>query len=163
MSLGDAGPDDEPLEESGRLFVRNLAYACTEKDLRKLFEAFGPVSELHMPIDPSTKRSKAIAFVSFLVPEHAVNAYAALDGDTFQGRLVRVCRGLLYLLAPCLVLFIRGALAVAGCISLGAFHCSACWFPGELSSHTCTPALALHPRSRFAPPLSLTPTFTLPS
>ena len=84
------GPDDEPLEESGRLFVRNLAYACTEKDLRTLFERFGPVSELHLPVDATSKRHKAIAFVTFLMPEHAVNAFAELDGESFQGRLLHL-------------------------------------------------------------------------
>ena len=39
-------PTMDDLAESGRLFVRNLAFACTEDDLRKLFGKFGPISEV---------------------------------------------------------------------------------------------------------------------
>jgi multiple RNA-binding domain-containing protein 1 len=33
--------NDEDMGESGRLFVRNLAYNCTEDDLRAAFEVQG--------------------------------------------------------------------------------------------------------------------------
>ncbi|KAJ2315096.1 Multiple RNA-binding domain-containing protein 1, partial [Coemansia sp. RSA 2702] len=33
------------IEETGRLFVRNLPYMATEEDLRQTFEPFGPLSE----------------------------------------------------------------------------------------------------------------------
>ena len=42
-----------------------------------------------MPIDPETKKSKAIAFVTFSLPEHAVKAFQELDGTIFQVRLGR--------------------------------------------------------------------------
>eukprot|EP00729_Bicosta_minor_P018816 gene18816-14673_t len=83
-------PSENTIAENGRIFVRNLAYACTEDDLRELMEKFGPVSEIFIPIDTQTKKSKAIAFVTFLMPEHAVNAYEQLDGQTFQGRLIHI-------------------------------------------------------------------------
>ena len=35
----------------GRLFVRNLPYTSTEDDLRELFENFGALSEVHLPVD----------------------------------------------------------------------------------------------------------------
>eukprot|EP00051_Salpingoeca_urceolata_P001961 m.45608 g.45608 ORF g.45608 m.45608 type:complete len:1034 (+) comp11795_c0_seq3:145-3246(+) len=76
--------------ETGRLFVRNLAYACTEDHLRKLFELFGPLSEVAIPIDPASKKSKAVGFVTFVMPEHAVQAFSKLDGHVFQGRLLHV-------------------------------------------------------------------------
>ncbi|KAJ2797412.1 Multiple RNA-binding domain-containing protein 1, partial [Coemansia guatemalensis] len=33
------------INETGRLFVRNLPYMATEEDIRQVFEAFGPLSE----------------------------------------------------------------------------------------------------------------------
>lgn len=86
----DLGPDDETLAESGRIFVRNLAYACTEEDLRKLFEPFGPLADVYLPLDAETKKSKAIAFITFVMPEHAVEAFGKLDGQSFQGRLLHL-------------------------------------------------------------------------
>lgn len=44
----------------------------------------GPLSELHYPIDSLTKKPKGFAFVTFMFPEHAVKAYAELDGRVFQ-------------------------------------------------------------------------------
>lgn len=44
----------------------------------------GPLSELHYPIDSLTKKPKGFAFVTFMFPEHAVKAYAEVDGQVFQ-------------------------------------------------------------------------------
>ncbi|XP_027628925.1 probable RNA-binding protein 19 [Tupaia chinensis] len=82
--------EEEDLADSGRLFVRNLPYTSTEEDLEKLFSKYGPVSELHYPIDSLTKKPKGFAFVTFMFPEHAVKAYAQVDGQVFQGRMLHV-------------------------------------------------------------------------
>ncbi|RUS26301.1 hypothetical protein BC938DRAFT_470950 [Jimgerdemannia flammicorona] len=39
-------PPAEVIADTGRLFVRNLPYTCTEAELRKLFQKFGPLSEV---------------------------------------------------------------------------------------------------------------------
>ncbi|KAM8961985.1 putative RNA-binding protein 19 isoform 2-T2 [Pelodytes ibericus] len=80
----------EDVSESGRLFVRNLPYSCTEDHLEKLFSKYGPISEIHFPIDSLTKKPKGFAFVTFLITEHAVKAYAEVDGQIFQGRMLHV-------------------------------------------------------------------------
>lgn len=49
-----------------------------------LLPSSGPLSELHYPIDSLTKKPKGFAFVTFMFPEHAVKAYAAVDGQVFQ-------------------------------------------------------------------------------
>ncbi|XP_069817518.1 probable RNA-binding protein 19 [Dendropsophus ebraccatus] len=81
---------EEDLADSGRLFVRNLPYSCTEADLEALFAKYGPISEIHFPIDKLTKKPKGFAFVTFLITEHAVKAYAEVDGHIFQGRMLHV-------------------------------------------------------------------------
>ncbi|KAJ2847335.1 Multiple RNA-binding domain-containing protein 1 [Coemansia brasiliensis] len=81
------------IQETGRLFVRNLPYMATEDDLRQAFEPFGPLSEVHMPISKDTKRPKGFAYILYLLPEHAVNAYKALDNKVFLGRLLHVLPG----------------------------------------------------------------------
>ena len=43
---GGAVVDDANVAETGRLFVRNLPYVCTEEDVATLFKAFGPLSEV---------------------------------------------------------------------------------------------------------------------
>lgn len=88
-TLGE-NEEEEDLADSGRLFVRNLPYTSTEEDLEKIFSKYGPLSELHYPIDSLTKKPKGFAFVTFMFPENAVKAYAAVDGQVFQGRMLHV-------------------------------------------------------------------------
>lgn len=80
----------EGIEETGRIYVRNLSYTCTEDDLRQLFDKFGVLTELHLPIDATTKKIKGFAFVTFMFPEHAVQAFNNLDKTDFQGRLLHL-------------------------------------------------------------------------
>ncbi|XP_065548537.1 probable RNA-binding protein 19 [Lathamus discolor] len=82
--------EEEDLSESGRLFVRNLPFTCTEEDLEKIFSKYGPLSEIHFPIDRLTKKPKGFAFVTYMIPEHAVKAYAEMDGQVFQGRMMHL-------------------------------------------------------------------------
>ncbi|XP_057230179.1 probable RNA-binding protein 19 [Malurus melanocephalus] len=82
--------EEEDLSESGRLFVRNLPFTSTEEDLEKIFSKYGPLSEIHFPLDKQTKRPKGFAFITYMMPEHAVTALAELDGQVFQGRMMHL-------------------------------------------------------------------------
>ena len=80
----DSISNTETVGESGRIFVRNLSYSVSEDDIRNLFEKFGPLTEVNLPVDKITRRSKGFAFVTFVLPENAVAAFSELDGTTFQ-------------------------------------------------------------------------------
>ncbi|NXC45269.1 RBM19 protein, partial [Penelope pileata] len=82
--------EEEDLSESGRLFVRNLPFTSTEEDLEKIFSKYGPLSEIHFPIDRLTKKPKGFAFITYMIPEHALKAYADMDGQVFQGRMMHL-------------------------------------------------------------------------
>uniref|UniRef100_A0A671YGG4 Probable RNA-binding protein 19 n=1 Tax=Sparus aurata TaxID=8175 RepID=A0A671YGG4_SPAAU len=82
--------EEEDVSESGRLFVRNLPYTCTEEEIKELFEKHGPISEVLFPIDNLTKKPKGFAFITFMIPENAVTALAQLDGHVFQGRMLHL-------------------------------------------------------------------------
>ena len=62
----------ETVGESGRIFIRNLAYCVTEEDISDLFSEFGPLTETTVPVDKNTRKYKGFAFVTFMLPEHAV-------------------------------------------------------------------------------------------
>lgn len=81
---------DEGIAESGRLFVRNLPFTATEEHLTELFGTFGPLTEVTTPLDKNTNKPTGLAFVTFMLPEHAVKAYNDLDGHIFQGRLLHI-------------------------------------------------------------------------
>lgn len=76
--------------EEGRLFVRNISYATTEKDLEGRFSEFGPIREVHVPLDKQTGKNKGFAFVLFVNAADAVKAFSALDGAVLQGRLLHI-------------------------------------------------------------------------
>lgn len=56
----DAIKNEEDISESGRIFFRNLAYTVVENDLKEVFEPYGPVTEVNLPIDPVTRVIKVI-------------------------------------------------------------------------------------------------------
>ena len=87
---GDGASEPESITESGRIFVRNLSYSASEEDLEDLFGRFGPVTETSIPLDRVSNKPRGVAFISFMLPEHAVKAFQELDGQIFQGRLLHL-------------------------------------------------------------------------
>eukprot|EP00106_Octopus_bimaculoides_P015495 XP_014782937.1 PREDICTED: probable RNA-binding protein 19 [Octopus bimaculoides] len=82
--------EEEELSESGRLFVRNLPYTCTEEDLEKHFSKYGALVEVYVPLDTATNKMKGFAFITYMIPENAVRALTEMDGTSFQGRLLHI-------------------------------------------------------------------------
>jgi multiple RNA-binding domain-containing protein 1 len=46
--------------------------------------------QIHIPIDPLTKESKGLAFVTYVQSQDALTALRTLDGKSFQGRLLHI-------------------------------------------------------------------------
>ena len=89
-SLQSSQLNEESIADSGRLFLRNLSYTIMEEDLTQLFEKFGPLTEVMIPLDKTTNRPTGLGFVTFMLPEHAVKAFEELDGQIFHGRLLHL-------------------------------------------------------------------------
>ncbi|OSX56663.1 hypothetical protein POSPLADRAFT_1175052 [Postia placenta MAD-698-R-SB12] len=87
-------PPPDPVKttilQTARLFLRNLAFASTEDELRELFECHGEVTQVHIPLDSTSKQSKGLAYVTFAKAADALAAYEALDKTSFQGRLLHI-------------------------------------------------------------------------
>lgn len=101
--------NEEDIAESGRIFFRNLSYTTREDDIQNLFEKFGnknkisvsiyfqiwinctgPLAEVNLPIDTTTRILKGFGTVTFVMPEHAVKAYSELDGSILHGRMLHL-------------------------------------------------------------------------
>ncbi|XP_051176560.1 probable RNA-binding protein 19 [Leptopilina boulardi] len=89
----DALANEETIAESGRMFLRNLSYTTTEDDVTKLFEKYGPLTEVNLPVDRISRKSKGFGTVTFMMPEHAVKAYTELDGSILNGRMLHILPG----------------------------------------------------------------------
>lgn len=67
MDIDDDNEQDQDaaiaqIEDTGRLFVRNLTYTCTEADLKDLFSQYGPLSEVSWI--GRMKKGKAIMIIT---------------------------------------------------------------------------------------------------
>ncbi|GAW04849.1 pre-rrna processing protein [Lentinula edodes] len=101
-------PVQEAILQTSRLFVRNLAFSCSDSDLTTLFGKFGELSQvimissrsfwddnLYRDIRPSGMlilfwKSDSLAYVTFAKAADAVTAYEVLDKTSFQGRIVHI-------------------------------------------------------------------------
>ncbi|VDO39245.1 unnamed protein product [Onchocerca flexuosa] len=79
--------------ETGRLFVRNLPYMCSDEDLRYLFKKYGEISDLQVIVSKKTGQCKGFAIVTYVFPESAVAAFSALDGSILKGRVLHILPG----------------------------------------------------------------------
>ncbi|KAJ6739889.1 SPLICING FACTOR (PAD-1) putative-RELATED [Salix purpurea] len=74
-----------------KLYVGNLHFNMTEMQLRQLFESFGIVELVQLPLDPETGQCKGFGFVQFTQLENAKAAQSALNGKLeIAGRTIKV-------------------------------------------------------------------------
>ncbi|EIW74821.1 RNA-binding domain-containing protein [Coniophora puteana RWD-64-598 SS2] len=83
-------PAKETILETSRLFLRNLTFSCTEEEIREHFQPFGNISQVHIPLDSSTRKPKGVAYVTFSEGASALSAYESLDKKSFQGRVLHI-------------------------------------------------------------------------
>lgn len=74
-----------------RLYVGNLPYDTDEGSLRDVFGQDGRnVASVHIVMDRDTGRPRGFAFVEMTSEDDAKKAIAALDGQDFRGRMLRI-------------------------------------------------------------------------
>jgi len=76
--------------EKNKLFIGNLAWKCSEDDLRTLFEQHGTVVDVKIVLDNMTGKSRGFAFVTMGSDEEALAAIDKLNNFPIQGRDLRV-------------------------------------------------------------------------
>ena len=73
-----------------KLYVGNLPWSCTDRDLEDQFASFGKVLSARVITDRETGRSRGFGFVEIEEDEGAQRAMSELDGRDFNGRPLRV-------------------------------------------------------------------------
>ena len=73
-----------------KLYVGNLPFSANEDDIRGLFDDFGSVVDLHIPMDRETGRPRGFAFVTLSTREFGEAAINSLDGRDMDGRNLRI-------------------------------------------------------------------------
>ncbi len=72
------------------IYVGNLSYRMSDKDLETVFAKFGEVKSAKIIMDKETGRSKGFAFVEMADDKAGQEAIEALNGNDCEGRSLRV-------------------------------------------------------------------------
>ena len=75
---------------SMKVYVGNLPYSFTDKDLSELFSSYGEVTEAVVIIEKHSGRSKGFGFVTLSDASAANTAIAELNGKEVNGRALKV-------------------------------------------------------------------------
>ena len=73
-----------------RLYVGNLGYGVTSKEVQALFETCGRVSTVQVVTDRDTNGSRGFAFVEMADAADADLAIERIDGQEYEGRRLNV-------------------------------------------------------------------------
>ena len=75
---------------SKKLYIGNLPFNTTGADLEEVFGQYGVVESANVITDRESGRSRGFGFVEFENSADAQAAQAALDGQDYEGRALRV-------------------------------------------------------------------------
>jgi cold-inducible RNA-binding protein len=75
---------------SKKLYVGNLSYTVSNRELEAMFAAHGAVESANVIMDRDTGRSKGFGFVEMGNDKEAQAAISALHGKDFDGRSLTV-------------------------------------------------------------------------
>ena len=73
-----------------KLYVGGLSYSTTSEALREQFAQFGTVESATVITDRYTNNSRGFGFVEMATAEEAQNAISKLNGQSVDGRTIRV-------------------------------------------------------------------------
>ncbi len=75
---------------SNKLFIGGLSWDTNDQGLRDAFAPFGTVSDAKVITDRETGRSRGFGFVTLGDATQAAAAIEAMDGQSLDGRNIRV-------------------------------------------------------------------------
>ncbi len=72
------------------IYVGNMPYSMSEEELKETFGAYGAVASARLVMDRETGRPKGFGFVEMNNADEAKAAIAAINGNSFGGRELKV-------------------------------------------------------------------------
>jgi hypothetical protein len=76
---------------SKTIVLRNLPRDINAKELRSIFERYGPIHNIYIPTDKSTGHIKGFCFIEFIASDSAAAAYASLYAKlTIRNRCISI-------------------------------------------------------------------------
>jgi len=78
------------IEMSKKVYVGNLPFNMTQKELQELFATYGEIEEAVVISDKYSGRSKGFGFITFKDDAAAQKAVAEMNGKEVDGRALKV-------------------------------------------------------------------------
>jgi RNA recognition motif-containing protein len=78
------------MSRSSTLYISNLPYDITERQLEEVFGVYGAIHDINIPRDKITARHRNYAFVLYTKKDNAKEALRALNGSKFFGNQIGV-------------------------------------------------------------------------
>jgi len=72
------------------IYIGNLSYQATEEDVSGIFEEYGTVKRVQLPVDRNTGRKRGFGFVEMETEAEETAAIEALDGAEWMDREIKV-------------------------------------------------------------------------
>lgn len=72
------------------IYIGNLPYAASQEDIKEVFNDYGKVSKVTIPIDRESGKVRGFAFVEMEDEAQEEEAIKELDGAEWMGRELRV-------------------------------------------------------------------------
>jgi cold-inducible RNA-binding protein len=73
-----------------KIYVGNISFDSTEDTVRQLFEQYGDVTNVYVPMDYVYDRNRGFAFVTMVGTTAAAQAIRETDGTDLDGQTIRV-------------------------------------------------------------------------
>lgn len=83
------GSEEERMRTSS-IFVGNIPYSFEERDILNLFERFGRLRQVSVPMDRYTRRNRGFSFIEFEERADAEDAFNKYNGYEIEGRKMRL-------------------------------------------------------------------------
>lgn len=75
---------------NNKLYVGNISFNTSDRDLQDAFDEFGTALEVHLVTDRATGRPRGFGFVTMSTEEEAQAAIEGMNGKSLDGRALTV-------------------------------------------------------------------------
>ncbi|ANQ08166.1 Uncharacterized protein PCOAH_00026060 [Plasmodium coatneyi] len=79
------------MEQNGcSLLIKNLSFDTSPEKIRRIFQSFGKVRDVYLPLDHYTRRPRGFGFVEYFEPQYAKEALTNLNHSKIDGNEVKI-------------------------------------------------------------------------
>ncbi len=72
------------------IYVGNIPFDVTDADVKEVFQEYGTVKRVHLPMDRETNRMRGFGFVEMETEDQETAAIEDLNGAEWLGRILKV-------------------------------------------------------------------------